>query len=294
VVGFRKNQPPFPEAIEEIPRFIKKIRKHRSLRGRLLKFLWDFVEYNPVAISKSFRPKKSSGRLGRGISIMGPEKNLIVKRGAVVYDYSVIDVRNGPVIIDEEAEIRPFSFIEGPCYIGKRTIVDGAKVRGGCSFGPECRIGGEIEATIFQGYSNKHHEGFLGHSFIGEWVNLGAGTTNSDLKNNYSEIRVIVNRRAVNTGLIKVGCFIGDHTKTGIGTLIPTGGVMGIFVNFYGGGMAPSCVPSFKWGTSSRLVEYRIDEAIKTARTVMKRRGVVLSKKTEKFIRKLYGRIDRY
>src|SRR6185295_4718482 len=134
----------------------------------------------------------------------------------------------GPVTIEEGCEVHPFTRIEGPCYVGPKTILLGAKVREGCSFGPMCRIGGEVEESIVHGYSNKYHDGFLGHAYVGEWVNLGALTTNSDLKNDYSEVKVTLDGRTqLSTGSNKVGALIGDHVKTSIGTLLNTGAYVG-------------------------------------------------------------------
>jgi UDP-N-acetylglucosamine diphosphorylase / glucose-1-phosphate thymidylyltransferase / UDP-N-acetylgalactosamine diphosphorylase / glucosamine-1-phosphate N-acetyltransferase / galactosamine-1-phosphate N-acetyltransferase len=125
------------------------------------------------------------------------------------------------------------------------------------------------------GYGNKYHEGFLGHAYLGEWVNLGAMTTNSDLKNNYTEISVMVGEQSVETGRIKVGCFIGDHTKTGIGTLLNTGISIGFSCNLYGGDLfTDKKVKSFSWGTPGELVEYKIEKAIQTASSSMRRRNV--------------------
>ena len=140
----------------------------------------------------------------------------------------VIDAEHGPVYIDEGAEIHPFTRIEGPCYVGKKSILLGAKCREGNSIGPMCRVGGEVEESIIHGYSNKYHDGFLGHAYVGEWVNLGALTTNSDLKNDYSSVSVMLDGHTpIDTGSTKVGSLIGDHTKTSIGTLLNTGAYVG-------------------------------------------------------------------
>ncbi len=293
VVGFRKTKPPYPVTLEDAPRIAKKFKVRRRLKGRFLRYLWDFVEYNPIAIAQAFTSSTCQGRCEKGVVVEGPSRRLLVKRSARVGPLVYVDVRSGPVIIDEMARVLPFSRIIGPCYVGPKTIIDGARIGPGCSFGPDCRVSGEVEASIFQGRTNKHHEGFLGHSFIGEWVNLGAGTTNSDLKNNYGPVRVMLGKHEVDSGLIKVGCFIGDHTKTGIGTLLPTGASIGAFVNLFGGGMMPRAVASFKWGTGQKLVAYRVADALKTARTVAQRRGTRLTATEEDLIRKLYAELDR-
>src|SRR5439155_2723037 len=127
--------------------------------------------------------------------------------------------------------VTAFTRMEGTCYIGPGTQVMGAKVRGGTSLGTQCRVGGEVEASVVLGYSNKYHDGFLGHAYVGEWVNLGAGTSNSDLRNDYGEVTVAVRGERVRTGRNKVGCFLGDHAKSGLGALLNTGTTAGAFSN---------------------------------------------------------------
>ena len=168
------------------------------------------------------------GKVEEPNAIRGSRKDVYVAPGAVVHPMVVIDAEHGPVYLDEGVEVHPFTRIEGPCYVGKKSILLGAKCREGNSIGPMCRVGGEIEESIIHGYSNKYHDGFLGHAYVGEWVNLGALTTNSDLKNDYSSVTVILDGRTpVNTGSTKVGSFVGDHTKTSIGTLLNTGAYVG-------------------------------------------------------------------
>ena len=146
-------------------------------------------------------------------------------------------------------EVHPFTRIEGPCYIGPKCILLGAKCREGMSIGPMCRVGGEVEESIIQGYSNKYHDGFLGHAYVGEWVNLGALTTNSDLKNDYSSVSVVLDGKApIDTGSTKVGSIIGDHTKTSIGTLLNTGSFVGAMALLLATGKPlPKHIPSFAW-----------------------------------------------
>ena len=150
-------------------------------------------------------------------------------------------------------------------------------IRAGTTIGPVCRVGGEVEGSILHGYCNKQHDGFLGHSYIGPWVNLGAGTINSDLKNTYGTIRVSLNGTPVETGQRFVGATIGDHAKTGIGTCLPTGAIIGVAANVFTRAPLPKFVPSFAWLTDDGLAAYRPDKAVETARTVMGRRKVTLS-----------------
>jgi UDP-N-acetylglucosamine diphosphorylase/glucosamine-1-phosphate N-acetyltransferase len=150
--------------------------------------------------------------------------------------------------LDEDVVVHPFTRIEGPAYVGPKSTLLGTKLREGCSIGPVCRVGGEVEETVIQGYSNKYHDGFLGHAYVGEWVNLGAQTSNSDLKNDYSSVEVMLNGKKIDTGSTKVGSIIGDHTKTSIGTLFNTGSMVGAMALVLAtGSLLPKSIPSFAW-----------------------------------------------
>ncbi len=287
VVGFVKQKPPFPKDNKDIVKVTKTIKKTKRVSGFIVENTWDLIKYNEPLLRHHFSVREGRRKTPRGVSIAGNRRDVYLARDAVLHDQVTLDVTEGPIYIDSGAVIRPFTNIVGPSYIGPETIVERAKITKS-SIGPRCRIGGEVEASIFQGYSNKYHEGFIGHSFIGEWVNLGAMTTNSDLKNNYGPVRVPVGKKMVSSGMLKLGCFIGDHTKTGIGTLIPTGAVIGSFVNFFGGGTMPPYVRSFRWLTTERQHEYKLEKAIATAKIVMKRRNRRMSQKYERLIRKSY------
>jgi UDP-N-acetylglucosamine diphosphorylase / glucose-1-phosphate thymidylyltransferase / UDP-N-acetylgalactosamine diphosphorylase / glucosamine-1-phosphate N-acetyltransferase / galactosamine-1-phosphate N-acetyltransferase len=199
-----------------------------------------------------------------------------------------IDARDGPVIIDA-ARIEPFSFIQGPTYIGPGALISSARIRGETSIGPVCRVGGEIEASVIQGYSNKHHDGFLGHSYLGEWVNIGAMTTNSDLKNTYGLIKVSVEGMGqIDSGVLKLGCFLSDHVKLGIGLHLNGGAVIGPGSNIFGVHFAPKNIPPFTWGGET-FREYRIDGMIDVTRKVMGRRKLALSAAQEAMLREVFA-----
>ena len=215
-------------------------------------YTWELVLENPAQLTVDIRAAGRSGIEGsveEPRAIRGSDKDIYVARGAVVHPLVVMDAEHGPIYIDEDAEIHPFTRIEGPCYIGKKSILLGAKCREGNSIGPMCRIGGEVEESIIHGYSNKYHDGFLGHAYVGEWVNLGALTTNSDLKNDYSNVGVSLDGgKAIDTCSTKVGALIGDHTKTSIGTLFNTGAYVGAMCLIAGTGKPlPKFIPSFAW-----------------------------------------------
>jgi UDP-N-acetylglucosamine diphosphorylase/glucosamine-1-phosphate N-acetyltransferase len=256
--------------------------------ARIFRHLWEMVDFNGTAIMNAaglFKP--GAGNLCKGSYLLGKRSDLRLSARAAIEPGVVIDVRHGPVIIEAGAAIRPFSFIEGPCYLGPDALIDGAKLRPGVSAGRGCKLAGEIEESVILDFSNKHHEGFLGHSYLGNWVNLGAMTTNSDLKNNYGSIAVWANGKYTDTGSIKAGCYIGDHSKTAIGTMINTGAVIGVCCSVFGGAVRKH-LPSFAWGNSDEFFDNQLDKAVETCRTVMARRGRELSPTEERLIRKLY------
>ncbi|MGQ9708099.1 MAG: putative sugar nucleotidyl transferase [bacterium] len=273
LIGFRLNKPRSWK-----PGFLGRLQlgmPEKEVKARLYVYPWELITENSQELVREIKP------LNRGKKLVIRGHNARIHRG------SCIATEKGPVLLDEGSEVRPLSFVEGPCYIGPGTIIDGALVRPGCSFGPQCRIGGEVESSIFQGYVNKHHQGFLGHSFIGEWVNLGALTTGSDLKNNYQPVKMILGNRRIDTGLLKLGCFIGDHAKTAIGTMIPTGAIIGTFANWFEPGPLPRQVSAFAWGKNERWLE---EEVIKTLRLVLARRNITPGLAYEKLLLKLYHR----
>ncbi len=241
-------------------------------------YTWELVLENPKQLAEDFATTGRSGIHGtveQPNAIRGSQKDVYVGEGALVHPMVVIDAEHGPVYIDEGAQIHPFTRIEGPCYVGKNSILLGAKCREGNSIGPTCRVGGEVEESIIQGYSNKYHDGFLGHAYVGEWVNLGALTTNSDLKNDYSSVSVSLNGVVpIDTGSTKVGSLIGDHTKTSIGTLFNTGAYVGSMALIAATGKPlPKFIPSFAWFLEGVVTKgFGKRKLYETARTSMGRR----------------------
>ena len=207
-----------------------------------------------------------------GVTVLGDR--FVRGEGAVVDPGCLLDSREGPVIIGAGAKISRQSVIAGPAVIGEGASVDAGRLHGGVAIGRQCRVGGEIESTVMLDWSNKHHDGFLGHAYVGSWVNIGAMTTNSDLRNDYGEIKVRLEGREIHSGQIKLGCLIGDHVKLGIGLLLNTGVVIGPCANLYfEGGLISGEVPGFVWGGQAPYAEYRINKFFDTLQTVMGRRG---------------------
>jgi UDP-N-acetylglucosamine diphosphorylase/glucosamine-1-phosphate N-acetyltransferase len=182
------------------------------------------------------------------------------------------------------------SVLRGPVAIGRDCVIRSlSRLADGVSLGPVCRIGGEVDAVIVQGYSNKQHDGFLGHSYLGEWVNLGAATDTSDLKNDYGSVRIVVAGATIDTQSRSVGSLIGDHSKTAIHTSLNTGTVIGVSSNVFGSGFPPKEIPSFTWGGGGPdWQEYQPKRALEVARRVMERRRVVLTETTAELLGRVY------
>jgi UDP-N-acetylglucosamine diphosphorylase/glucosamine-1-phosphate N-acetyltransferase len=241
-------------------------------------YTWDLVLANPSQIAIDFASAGRSGIEGKieePRAIRGSVKDVYVAPGALVHPMVVIDAEHGPVFLDEGVEVHPFTRIEGPCYVGKKSILLGCKCREGNSIGPMCRLGGEVEESIVHGYSNKYHDGFLGHAYVGEWVNLGALTTNSDLKNDYSSVSVVLDgKQPTGTGSTKVGSLIGDHAKTSIGTLFNTGAYVGAMTLIAAAGkLLPKFIPSFAWYLEGAVTKgFGKNKLYETAKVAMSRR----------------------
>ncbi|MFA6468697.1 MAG: GlmU family protein [Bacteroidota bacterium] len=260
---------------------------------KMIGYSWDLIRRNgdqirnDYALLKKMRSsKKPKIRKYPGVQILN-KKNVFVGDGTVIKPGVVIDAENGPVYIGKNVQVMPFSCIIGPAYIGDHSIVKvGAKIYQDCSIGPMCKVGGELEASIIHSYANKQHDGFLGHSYLGAWVNCGAGTTTSDLKNNYSTVKVTVNGKQVDSGSQFVGVTIGDHSKTAINSTFNSGTVIGVSSNIFGAGFPPKFVPSFSWGAAGEtFTTYDFQKAIAVAKTVMKRRNITITGAEENLFR---------
>lgn len=248
---------------------------------KVINFLWDAIEYNSIAIADDFRFFKNFADLEKlranNVSII--EKGRVkIGKETIIRPFVVIDASNGPVILGDNVHIDSFVKIQGPVYIGDHSqIKPNSFIHQGTSIGPVCKIGGEVENSIIHSYSNKQHEGFLGHSYICEWVNIGAGTLTSDLKNTYETVKVRIWNETFDTGRTFLGLICGDHTKTAIGTTFNTGTIVGAGCNIYHSGLLPKFIPSFTWG-GDRLNSHigSFDKTIETAKIMMARRNIEL------------------
>lgn len=270
--------------------FKRKCERIIETEALIVRYPWELIANLEQILKETlFREEQSKilGEVESGAKIIGSatyigEDSLVEAGARIISD-------KGPVYIDNGVIVESGSRIEGPTYIGREVLILSSARVTTSVIGPVCRIGGEIERCIIQGYSNKYHLGFLGHSYIGEWVNIGAGTTNSDLKNTYGTIRVTIEDKVIETGEIKYGCLIGDFVKTSVGTYIYTGKKIGIASHTHG--YILEDVPSFTiWAKSFGIepVELEIDSVIKTQERMMKRRGIKMADADKKLIKHLF------
>lgn len=258
-------------------------------------YAWDVIRHFDSVLKYDLNIK-SSGRKKASpdarVSVVNL-KGIRIAKSANVYPNVVLDADAGIVCIDEDAVIEPFTFIKGPVYIGKNaTIKSGAKIYGPCSIGAGSKVTGEISGSVFHANVNKQHDGFIGNSYACPFVNFGADTVTSNLKNNYSKVRVKSGGGQINTGLQFLGTIAGDHAKFGINTMLNTGTITGIFANVAGGGFPDKKIDSFEWNIlGSEPVKYKLEEALATAKIVMGRRHIEMSKEYEELVREVYKTI---
>jgi UDP-N-acetylglucosamine diphosphorylase/glucosamine-1-phosphate N-acetyltransferase len=281
-----------PQHVEDSLQTLARARKPIGCDGKLLHYGWDIITHNgrQIELDLTHPGQHFTGVLPAHVSVLGPASNIRVHAGADFDPCVVIDARPGPVIIGAGAKIQAFTRIEGPCFIGTQTHVFRANIKEGTSIGPVCRVGGEVEASVLHSHVNTYHDGFLGHSYVCPWVNMGALTTNSDLKNDYSDIVMPMGGQRYKTGLKKMGCLIGDHTKMAIGSLINTGTSIGIMsMVLPGGKLLPREIPSFcrVWNGELEVLP-DIDQMLATASIVMERRNCEFTSAQERLINFLF------
>ncbi|TET97664.1 MAG: hypothetical protein E3J23_08785 [Candidatus Stahlbacteria bacterium] len=256
----------------------------------LYEFIWDIIANLRERLSKDLDNSHDLGQLLSSIhksTHIENQNNVYIGKDVKIENGVLIDASNGPIYIDNHCVIRANTVIDGPAFIGEGCFIKCGSLIDTVSIGKVSKLSGEIEASIFQGYSNKQHFGFLGHSFIGEWVNIGAGSTNSDLKNNYSPIKVNLSGEEYETGMQFLGLIMGDHCKTAINTSFNTGTIIGPFCNIFGFNFPPKYLPPFSWW-GDYFSEYKLEKAIDTAKIVMKRRDIEMDEKYEERIRQIF------
>jgi UDP-N-acetylglucosamine diphosphorylase/glucosamine-1-phosphate N-acetyltransferase len=248
----------------------------------LIDQVWKIFQHNGAQLRADFE-LITAGRKSIGITDKHTrtyaEENIFIEEGAVIHS-AILNADNGPIYIGKNAEIQEGAMIRGPFALDEGSVINmGGKMRGDVSIGPGCKIGGEVSASVFFGYSSKAHDGFLGCSVIGEWCNFGADSNTSNLKNNYENVKIWNYPKGgfVDTGLMFCGLMMADHTKCGINTMFNTGTVTGVSANIFGDGFPRNFIPSFAWGGASGFSTYQFEKAMLTAAKAMERRGLQLS-----------------
>jgi UDP-N-acetylglucosamine diphosphorylase/glucosamine-1-phosphate N-acetyltransferase len=244
--------------------------------GLWMSHVWDYVgklaqmlSADVDVIAKSTRAHASPG------AVSGPHA-VVAEAEATIEPHVYFDTSAGPVLLRKGATVQAFTRVIGPCVVGEQSIIGMDKISG-CSIGDHCRIHGEMSATIVLGHSNKAHDGFVGHSILGRWVNLGAGTITSNLKNTYGTVQLWTPDGVRDTGLQFLGALFGDHAKTGIGTTLTTGCVVGAGANIFGAVTTPKAIPPFAWGDRAPYKTWELPKFIEVARRMMQRRHIELS-----------------
>jgi UDP-N-acetylglucosamine diphosphorylase/glucosamine-1-phosphate N-acetyltransferase len=258
-------------------------RRDVTERVTLLDWPWDFVDANEDQLIADWNDDLAgvAGTVADGSHLVNPG-GVHIGWGTRIKPCVVIDAEDGPVWIGDNVTIFPHSYIQGPAYIGDGCLIQpGAVVHAGTTIGRRSKVGGEIEASIIQGFSNKQHDGFLGHSYVGSWVNLAADCINSDLKNTYGTIRVPINGRDVETGKMFVGMFVGDYSKAGINVSFPTGAVIGFCSSVFAA-RCPKFIPSFAWLDGDSVQRFDEQRGLSVARKVMARRQCVMTEAEER------------
>jgi len=241
--------------------------------------VWDIFQKNGEAINGDFEiltSGKKSQPISATVTVIGKKDLIFIEEGAKA-EACILNASGGPVYIGKHAEIMEGSAIRGPFALCEHSVLKmNSKIYGPTTIGPQCKIGGEVSNCMIFGFSNKAHDGFIGNSVIGEWCNLGADTNSSNLKNNYSSVKIFnyVKNSSIDSGLTFCGLIMGDHSKSGINTMFNTGTVVGVGANIFGGGFPDTHIPAFSWGGSEGFETYRIEKLFETAEKVFERRGL--------------------
>lgn len=258
----------------------------------IIQYPWDIFRMNENQLIFDYillTEGRKSKALSKSNTVIGKGK-VFIENGASV-ECATINPLGGFVYIGKDAIIMEGCHIRGSFSLGEHSEVKmGAKIYGPTTIGPQSKVGGEISNSVIFGYSNKGHDGFLGNSVLGEWCNLGADTNNSNLKNNYADVKAYsyTKHKMINTGLQFCGLIMGDHSKTGINTMLNTGTVVGVNANIFGGGFPATHVPSFSWGGTGKLDKYELTKAFEVAQRVMERRGITLTDADKKILSEVF------
>jgi UDP-N-acetylglucosamine diphosphorylase/glucosamine-1-phosphate N-acetyltransferase len=259
---------------------------------------WDIFSKNEKAIKSDFElltKDRKSQAIPKSVNIIGSE-NIFIEEGASL-EFVTLNASTGPIYLGKNTQLLEGSLIRGPFALCENSVVKmGAKIYGPTTIGPYSTVGGEIKNTVIFGYSNKSHEGYLGNSVLGEWCNLGADTNNSNLKNNYAEVRLwdYKTEGFAKTGLQFCGLMMGDHSKCGINTMFNTGTVVGVSANIFGSGFPRNFIPSFSWGGNAGFTTYLTKKAFEVAKIVMARRSIEFTEKDASILEHVFEETKKF
>lgn len=259
----------------------------------LIEHVWDIFKKNGEAIQLDFSlltKGRKSQVLSKSNTVIGKRNQIFLEKGAKA-EAAIFNTTSGPIYIGKNAEVMEGSVVRGPFSLGEESALKlSCKVYGPTTIGPHSKVGGEVNNSVIFGYSNKAHDGFLGNSVLGEWCNLGADTNNSNLKNNYGNVKLhsYATGKNEDTGLQFCGLIMGDHSKSGINTMFNTGTVVGVGANIFGGGFPPTHIPSFTWGGAEGMETYRLDKMFETAQRVFERRHLNLEVEDKKILEHIF------
>lgn len=275
----------------EFPNFKNVEFTEKQITARLFLYPWELVNENGKQIRTDYNALVKEEVILKKFPFVEytNKKEIFVAKDAKLDPFVHLDASQGPIYISKNVHVMSHSLIQGPAFIGEDSVVKShAAIYHDTSVGEVCKVGGEIEASIILSHSNKQHEGFLGHAYLGSWVNLGASTNNSDLKNNYSSVSVLIKGKNVDTHSQFVGLIMGDHSKTAINSMFNTGTIAGVSCNIFGAGFPARYIPSFSWGGSDFLRNYDIEKCIEVAQVVLGRRKLQLTLAEEQLLRAVY------
>ena len=264
-----------------------------NLPGRWVDDIWSYIRDLPAQLTADVPALAAAADIGRDglgtATVIGPRDRLYVERDAVIEPYTVFDVTAGPILVRRGASVLAFTRVVGPCAIGEGSVVVGDRIAAS-SIGERCKVHGELVMSIVMGCSSKSHDGFVGHSYLGRWVNLGAGTITSNLKNTYGAVQLWTPEGTRNTGETFLGSFLGDYARTGIGTRLTTGTVMGAGANIFPPGLAPKVIPAFAWGAEEPFATFALPKFLEVAERQMARRTVALTDAGRRYLTAVHRR----
>jgi UDP-N-acetylglucosamine diphosphorylase/glucosamine-1-phosphate N-acetyltransferase len=263
-----------------------------------IKNTWDIFSLNDIAIQQDFdliTEGRTSQPIPEGTRVINKE-NIFIEEGAKI-TFATLNATDGPIYIGKDAVVMEGCTVRGAFAMCEHSVLKmGSKIYGATTLGPHCKVGGEVNNAVLSAYSSKGHEGYLGNSVLGEWCNLGADTNNSNLKNNYAEVKLwdYETGRFAKTGLQFCGLMMGDHSKCGINTMFNTGTVIGVSANIFGTGFPRNFIPSFSWGGASGFTEYKTDKVFEVATTVMKRKNIVFDEVEQRILENVFEETKQY